>query len=743
MLNAISIVSPTIAHRDSAPVTKLTDVTINDFSRDRLLFDSGVAFGGSSASVTFSGTGTIGEVVEFRLRFDGGVDTAWAPAATIDQSGTWSSEVEIDRSPLWLRIEVRIQSEPTTRAIAANRIGVGHVVALWGQSEIARIAAIANNPLPAPNLSNLDMVQVLMGGQVPEVSHLDSNNGSPSALVNLANTFMAERPSEKFAIIFHAVPGTGLKALVDDGDSQRLWSEDLSLHQFATVDGAKVGLAAISWFATPSSVGTEFGAAFLPLFSGKDLSGSDVTFPTDINYGSGQSYRADHWFGELYDYSETKWLPFGPHRFDISEDMLSATTKSDGQQQAGLRRKQDARMAWREMLESPGADGVFLPLGAEPIAYQNGEADTLAGWTDISHPGSQDADGLNRYAKLVAHSVLQGAGLTSWTVPEFDNCEWESGGSYVDVWSSAGPVTTIRVERGETAPASAYPHRTEVLGWQINGLPAEQAVLREGKVRIFPISTPFSSGDVLTFGEGGSTGMIKFPEDQIDELYKDIPIVDVGAIGVEGVSVRPLPDATVLENTLVSGDSSFATTATGPHFADVVNLGTGISRISSLFDAEIQLPASGASTLFNTTGNYFRLEILPNGSVRLRVRDDVGDWMVNAVTSAVSVVNTGVRQTIGIGADLQAGWAKVWIDGVEVISETFSSSTGVFPSNRSLLLFAMFNGTSQVVSTAYDVRVWIDADPSGPVPATPVYKALTGPSSAVNSDPWKLGDDAV
>src|SRR5690606_40319100 len=67
-----------------------------------------------------------------------------------------------------------------------------------------------------------------------------------------------------------------------------------------------------------------------PLFSGKTIAGATVTFPATISYGAGLSYHADHWFGELYDYTRTRWVPYGPHRFDIDAEMQRSEERRVG-----------------------------------------------------------------------------------------------------------------------------------------------------------------------------------------------------------------------------------------------------------------------------------------------------------------------------------------------------------------------------------------------------------------------------
>ena len=119
-------------------------------------------------------------------------------------------------------------------------------------------------------------------------------------------------------------------------------------------------------------------------------------------------------------------------------------------------------------------------------------------------------------------------------------------------------MTTTRIARGEPALDDSYPHWTEVFGWQINGRPAERAEISSGRVRVYPSDSSFTSTDIINFGEGGATGMIKFPQDYYAQTYKDLPIVDLGVAGIEGIPLRPLPDAAILANTLAPTDAVFS-----------------------------------------------------------------------------------------------------------------------------------------------------------------------------------------
>lgn len=742
MITALGLGLASLPQPKGEVFVPLTTISIANFSRDRTLFDSGAAFGRSEAVVPVSGTGTAGETVELRLAPEGQAPTPWSDFAVVGGDGSWAGSVTVPRQSDWLRIEVRNKSEPVTRAATPNRFGVGHVIALWGQSEVVRIRSTVYNQLPPEPLLSENNVQAMWFDGGPVVKHLSNADPHTAALAAMANVFIAERPQDKVALVFQAVAGTGFRDLVADANGSRLWADDAALHAFATADGQHVGLPSVSWFASPGSFAEHYEEALFPLFTGKTASGAPVNFPSAISYNGTSSYQADHWFGELYDTAHTKWVAFGPHKFDIGADMRNATVLSDGSPEYNLQNKAQARESWRAMVSNPNADGLFLPLGLEPLTYQNGVDDGQGGWFDQSHPAYDSDDGAPMFARLMAHAILQSAGLTGWSVPEFDQAEWEPSGGYVDIWSSAGAITTPRIKRGLPALGPDHPHWTEVFGWQINGAPAQRAEIIAGRVRLYPNEASFVASDMIQFGEGGATGMVKFPEDHQAQTYLNLPIVDAGLSGVDGVPLRPLPDAAVLENPLVPMSSLFTTGAAGPFFYDPVTLGAGVERIAFQFDMAAGLPASGTKMLMTSTGNYLRLESLANGRLRLRVRDSGGAVHVDYVQTDAGIVADGVQADIRLNIDLPAGFARLWVNGTLVMDENFTSTTPTLPGNRRLLLLANSTGSNQVEGDITRLAVWKDAVADGGLPVGVPYKEIAGPASVVNSDSWKQGSDA-
>lgn len=733
--------------RSGTPTPPSGFVSVTPFSRDRTLFDSGIAFGSNLAAIPLAGTGTVGEIVQARAvsTDDGGATTTvWTDVATIGAGGSWTGSISVARSASWYRPEVRLKATPAVTAQGANRFGVDHVIAIWGQSEPDRIISTFHELTVAPAVTDPEAVQIIYGATGTPARHFVTTAQPLTAgAAAMAGTLISARPGEKFALVFQTVPGTDPRALVNDADPSRLWSADKALHDYATADGQSVGLAAMSWFAAPGSLGANYGEALYPLFSGKRLDGSPVTFPATITYGASSSYQADHWFGELYDYAKTKWVAYGPHRFDIDADMQDATHLAGGATQSNLANKEAARTSWRAMLGVPSAT-MFLPPAMEPVTYSNGVSNGSGGWTDIAHPSTDSADGIQALARLTALSVLEAADMVAWPAPAFDNCLWDPSGAFVEVWSSAGAVTTTRLARGEAALPATFPHWTGVMGFQVNGQPAESAQIVGGRVRITKNGGgSFVSTDTIQYGEGGATGMVRFPQDAINQTWKNLPIVAVSTPGLSGVPVRPLPAPAVLANTLPAGTPNFTTAATGPFFLAPTNVPAGTTGIT--FAAKVRfasLPAT-STILFAQANIGFDVEVMNTGALRSNIKDGAGVKVINN-HSAAAALQPNVWYDIVCAADHVSKVYWVTVNGTQIAAAAFTTAgNGVFQSTRAVSFLARNGGTLQSSATVERLRVWYLIAAGGAVPGAAPFKTIVGPAATANADAWKLGSNAT
>ena len=788
-------------------------IAIEPFSRDRALFDGGAAFGRAEASVPLRGSATPGRAVEARAVAEGGGATEWTRVATADASGAWSGAIAVPRGPRWMRPEVRLEGSPGVAAQGANRFGVGHVLAIWGQSEIHHMLHQHQDQGGREALLDDDAVQIVWHDRASEGAagvlhkHLTTADPHTGAVSALANALMAERPGEKFCVVFQVEQGTHFYNLVRDDDMGRSWAADAAVHAFATADGQHVGAAAASWFAAPSNLGDGYEEALFPLFTGRAKDGTPVAIPGEHVYTENNvtnTERFDHWFGELYDPAHTRWVPYGPHRFEPEGDLRNAVTRADGRTDFKLRNIERCRRSWREMVANPNADGLFLPITVEPLNYLNGERDAGGNWGDITHPAADTLDGLGRLGRLTAHAYLRSTGLTDWPVPEFDGCAWDDAGAWVELWSSAGPVTTTRRARDLPPVGADHPHWTEVVGFEIDGAPAQRAeITPEGRVRVYPLAGAFTAASVLTFGAGGATGALNRQDDLTAGLWMNLPIVEVGAAGVEGIAVRPLPDPALLASTVGSGGGSgtggtgsgsgsggsgsggsgsgdtgsddtgsggsgsggsggtgsggsgtptlstyFTRDGTDAHFVGPT-LGAGVAGITAEMVVRLrEQTVFGMQKLFEVTSTSLALEIdmrAGREQLRVTVEDSTGAKLILNAYSGTGVLPLDRWITIRLAA-LQdvgdgTGFARVTVDGAAVFPPAGNPEQGRFATGTGH--FASSRSFELLRSSARldmaRVAIWKEARPDGATPASMPFKVIEGGAAAANADAWKAG----
>ena len=592
--------SPLAASRTGeAPPAPSETITVAAFSRDRTLFDGGATFGRARASVPLSGSAAPGRGVEARaVAEDGAPATGWVRVATADEGGAWSGAIEVPRSTAWLAPEVRVAERPGLAA-RGTRFGVGHVIAIWGQSEIHQMLLPHQDQAGRAAIPD-DTYQVIhhrrefdadahrgTGAAGVLVKHLTSDDPMTGAVSCICDTLHAIRPGEKVALVFQAVAGTSFQDLLDDGASaKREWVDDEAVHRFATADGQHVGAALMSWFASPRGLGGGYGEALFPALFGVDRDGNPVSAPVDHEYhfGTTRTIHYDHLIADLYDFAHTRWVPVGPHRFETDRDLVDADTYAEAPTRAtGQERIEDCRIAWRAMVANPAHGGACLPIAVEPLNYSNGEdgdPEGPGGWGDITHPSADTLDGLGLKGRLFAHAWARGCGFTDWPVPSWDHAALGPDGAWIEVWSDAGPVTTTRRARGEARPtAGALPHWTEVLGFQIGRDVVTRAEIGpDGRVRIHPEAGAFTAADrdALRHGRGGGTGLLNRAADLDAGLWKDYPIVDFGLPdGVEGIAVRPAVGAPIPAADAGSGAGDGSGSGTGNGSGDDSGSGGG------------------------------------------------------------------------------------------------------------------------------------------------------------------------
>ena len=678
------------------------NVALDDLPRDRMIYDSRASVGGSTALVALSGTALEpGTVIDLRA-WDGTAEAARADGAAVaDADGRWSAVLEVPRTALWLHPEARADGGPWMRGPARRRLAAGHVIALWQQSEHDNAQKDFYDLGTDDVIADPEAVQMigrhLPGGTAGILHCADWAEGMRSALAAWAAQWIALVPGEKVMLVWQTKDGSSWNTAADDGTpaeegaGYREWSDDLAMHALATGNGATtVGLAFSDWYASPRGRRENYVRQLLRLwFDVDDTGAASPAVPT-----------WDHGFTELYgDYEATRWHIADPHRFE-SED----------------RQIEDCRGGVRADWDIAAAAGRILAPGLANLSYLNGYDDGAGGWTDYSHPGRLSDDGMNRFLRFTALQMAAALGRYGLTPPEFDRCEWEVGGAYIELWSSVGAVTTERLARGEPAiDAAAFPWATEVAGFRIDGTLADRAEIVSGRVRVYPLAGgTFDGSEVLTFGANGAAGNpAGATEDALSQdWWMNLPMVDMGVPILGRVPILPVPDAAVLANA-VQGEPG------APQmWLSTDDPGQGYTRYA-------QGPVSeniGAGRHGLVYEQWVHLRGYGNWISEVQISDH--RFMVEILDNSGSGEFGTVKAKIGRG--FNANWAEVSLPNVLNRTRPFRIRVGA----------RTFDGTR-------DPEIWVQIDDGAPVLASVAGNvSATDPGPLTSSKTLTFGADA-
>ena len=794
-----------------APPPPAGRLTLLEPGRDKVVHDSGAAFGRASALVPVRGTAEAGAALEARAVEGAREVVGWTEIGAAGDSGGFDLALEVPKGLPWLTLEARLRDAPGVRAATASPFAVGHVLAIWGQSEIEQCIKPGLSNTPAEPLALEDRVQIVfhdraladarIGSGAAGVAHKHLTDADPhtAACAALANVLTDLDGQARFCVLFQAQSGTAPAHMFQDDrgktpgdDKVRFWADDRAVHDFATADGAQVGAALMSWFASPSNLQNGYGEYMFPAMFRRDAQGRAVAIPGEFTYrvnNTDSTHRFDHCWDDLYDYARTRWVPYGPHRFEPiasagkAGTFRDAITHADGSTNAKLRNIERCRIAWRALAANPHHGGAVLPIAVEPLNYANGEDKGAGadGWQDHTHPSDDTPDGLAQFMRLTAHAWARAVGLTAWPVPEFDGATLGSGGAWVELSASAGPVTTTRRARGEAEPQPTLGHHTEVMGFEYDGAPVRRAEIVEGRVRVHPPEGAFGADvmDRLSFGAGGGTGLLDDQADLDSELWKNVPIVDVGAARVDGIALRPLilpasagaasgggsgsgtggsdggsgsggssgGDGTGGDGTGGSGAAPFFTRGSqDARFADPAPIGAGVTGITVEMRVRIRPQSGFGFRPLLELGSGLALSAETRAKKRqlsLTLRDP-GNVKPFDGTSATGAFEHGEWITIRASAlrDLPGGGgaARVSVDGTAVIasgSGGFANAAGPFDASQSLAALA-----GAIPLDVASIRIWKSAREDGGLPEGAPHKVIEGDAAAANADDWKRGGDA-
>lgn len=601
----------------------------------------------------------------------------------------------------------------------------------------------------ADNTQKVQMIKHdrnVVGSGSAGVVHTRVSDATPltAAYVAMANAFMAERPGEYLQLHWHTKSGTGLDDTFLNGRPLRSWVDEQAIHTFGTVHSSPVGCCFSSWYAAPARHTTYYAQMWREALYGTKMDGSSLGSPRTIGLPGGTAIAADNLWADMYD-SSTYWCILEPHRFELDADMTNATTFRAGgadQHKTNLNSNRNVLRAMYTDAVNPGTKGRFIQPAFPIQVYENGYSPGAGSWTDSGHPSSYTADGLELNGKLFMHCFLLSLGLTGYKLPVIDNCYWEPSGAYVEIWSSAGPITTTRLKRAIAALGTTFTHWTEVFGIQVNGFPATNATIVAGRIRITPTTGSFTNADSINFGEGGGTGGIEYPEDLINRIWLNSPIIDQGAYGIDGFPLVGVPSAAVLANTIAG--QPFFTTAAGQstQFVDPTAWPTGITgrKITIVIDGAFN-NTGGTQYMFQLEGTTLGLELLNSRSLRLNLKTSGGTSVIsNLSIGSISAFDNRTKVVVAI--DWAAGHCYTTVGANATIDTTFTPSTSDFlTGSRKLHLLSSAAGGNYGLGKVWELAVYADCLVGGGIPSSGLRTGgqILGPAAVANTSSWKLG----
>lgn len=389
-----------------------------------------------------------------------------------------------------------------------------------------------------------------------------------STFAAMTNVMLLELCGYKVCFLHQTQSGTGTSDLFGSGDTSRFWADDKAIHDFGTAGGGKVGIAGAQWNSATAGYGLNLSIGFYELLTQKNWT-SQAFMPFPFQYPSTAFSKdtADNSWAELYNLSQTRFTFLGPSSGTHGISKLNSLQNTGGTVQTSLLNWMRHAISHRDMMLDARSIGVFAPQG---IVMCNRTGQNFGGNIDYAHPATGLIDGSPGFLCQALHGLMQSAGIRKWRVPELDQIYWEPSGAYVEIWSTAGDVTTNRKYRGIADLPATYPHWTDCWGfeWCVgnpdlnngNGLiPILSALLvsadgsgtrtSAGRIRIVkPGGGTWAVGDTVVYGLGSSAGSLVHPEDNDNDGWMNRPVVMVGAIGADlgqfGMPMRSLPQWT-------------------------------------------------------------------------------------------------------------------------------------------------------------------------------------------------------
>jgi hypothetical protein len=747
--------------RAQSPVDSTYRTSLREFTRDHAIFDSGAHLGQAIARVPLSGEtdapdGTVIETRAVSLDDGGATTTDWAEVATAT-GGVWFGILGVPRASSWYRAEARVQGSTMPAAQMTSRFAAGHVWAIWGQSNPQRLLHVEDEIKAQRGTVNRpgDMQVVkrtTVGSNTAKIFDIDnslSEDISP-ALIDFANGFSAVRPGEKLRVLWHTQSGTSaLDALTTPAEDtayraagERDWNDELAIHALGTADGQQVGVVNREGWSVGIGNESISDNTHAQLFTGHDLDGN----PTTPEAKGVPRFLAAQ-YGGLYDYRYTRYSTTSPAAgIDYGRETPAANVTSGG---------------WYGTIDTGNGYNQRMMLlqkygdsnNPEMLPWVGPDAGAWNGTTDRAHFDS-GLDGRQRYASIMLHNLLQATGLASNPLPRLDYRYDDPDGVHADFGIVGFNLTTERLRRAAEGTLGNIPaiipdlsvygatvdpaedHRTEVMGWAIDGRPARRAEIVRGAgpngediCRVYPNEGRFTYANSIVYGWAGETGHL-VKEDFADRAYLNMLVVDMGqprallpALPVYLQGPFALPGT-------YEAPRAF-TVAGGTAFADPNNLGPGTRSIRVEISGKVA-PDSKRSGFATAHADNLQFSREPDGSLLLTSNN-----LLLSLQTDSGVMPYEVTKTVVAVIDLPNSRALIEVDG-QRLAET-GVVGGNFSGGRPFSFLQLWGAKNRAKGTFSSLKVWFnDAEGAGRP-----RKVIDGDADTANADPWKTGDDAA
>jgi hypothetical protein len=664
-------------------------------------------------------TVTEGGLVEFTVAFTGNpipngiwqVNTGSGYVNMTGQTGTvltFTSSAD-QSGNLYRHVATNTEGTATSEAVllTVNAATPSTVSALvLGQSELEYLFNTSSFyrtiSQPTPGDGNLIVYTQNGNGVAPVKTTVNATTvaeGSVNPAMAAMSAFLEYAlPNTTFVIGDAAVAGTGRGSLVDDANTDRLWSDVQAVIDDIETDYTSVNVMIECWYNSDAGYINTFKTAFWPHYFGTDAAGSTFTLGAthsgaDVDHCFWDGDAATNVVGRgVFARDTTKWhiltpMPFLDGPVDPDPEQSNFSTPS-------------ARMMEPRRQTMIGLESDTL---AQSVGLQVKFSAHVTDFAGGIHPVVDDPDGQILLMYPIAFAMLDAAGY-SISEPTIHSVESPEDGTHAEILvnlPNGGNLTTVRQSRAEAMPGTPSPHQQLVTGIELTRGGTRRPVFNEsetsypvayrgtitivdtgsgsprrGRVRITP-ETPFQFGDSVSYLRGQTTAVLLEPRDITNQLFKDMLIEHVPALydatatyPCDGIPVQPYQTELLIpvdENSFDPQSTRFNGTSSRLQSSSLSFAGSNALTFSVwlYYDSATWSSATGQLLSLRTSGGSTRFSAITSSSGRIT-------FAIAGAASFTVPTSTFTTQTwhhLAVSVNANAGGSsryQVYVDGVEV-----------------------------------------------------------------------------